>query len=69
MSEKIRIELCLPGDEKISGVPFADFYRITVERGDGIACSDVEAKTALSMFSIQSLVKKHKRKPAAKPDA
>jgi hypothetical protein len=29
-----RIELCLAGDERKAGVPVADVYRITVERGD-----------------------------------
>lgn len=48
-----RIELILPGEAKQAPEPIAETYRITVERGDGIACSDMEAKTAMAMLCLQ----------------
>ena len=48
-----RIELHLPGEPKQQPENVADVYRITVERGDGIACSEMEAKTAMTMLSIE----------------
>ena len=56
------IELVLPGVRRKTVIDFADVYTITVERNDGIACSEVEAKTALSVFSIPSAPVKNKRK-------
>ena len=53
------IELVLPGVRRKTVIDFADVYTITVER---IACSEVEAKTALSVFSIPSAPVKNKRK-------
>lgn len=47
------IELILPGEPKQCPEPIAETYRITVERGDGIACSDMEAKTAMAMLCLQ----------------
>lgn len=55
-----RIELILPGEPKTAPDPIADVYRITVERGDGIACSDMEARTTLSMFCVHSLIENSK---------
>ena len=49
------IELILPGEPKQCPEPIAETYRITVERGDGIACSDMEAKTAMSMLCLEML--------------
>ena len=48
-----RIELHLPGEPKQQPENVADVYRITVERGDGIACSEMEAKTAMTMLCIE----------------
>ena len=48
-----RLELNLPGEPKQQPEKVADVYRITVERGDGIACSEIEAKTAMTMLSIE----------------
>ena len=48
-----RLELNLPGEPKQQPEKVADVYRITVERGDGIACSEMEAKTAMTMLSIE----------------
>ena len=53
------IELILPGEPK------------TVERGDGIACSDMEAKTAMSMLCLEMLgggLRHMKEKPQKKVD-
>ena len=47
------IEMILPGEPKQQPENVAEVYRITVERGDGIACSDMEAKTAMSMLCLQ----------------
>lgn len=62
-----RIELLLPGEPKQQPENVADVYRITVERGDGIACSDMEAKTAMTMLCIEmvtgGLKKGRKRTP------
>jgi len=46
------IEICLPGQPRTTAVDIGD-YRITVERLDGIACSEIEARTAMAMYSIQ----------------
>lgn len=63
-----RIELILPGEPKATVAPLAEVYRITIERGDGIACSDMEARTTMSMFCIHALTEKkpktRKRKAA-----
>ena len=40
------IEMVLPGEPKQQPEHVAEVYRITVERGDGIACSDMEAKNS-----------------------
>ena len=47
------IEMVLPGEPKQQPEHVAEVYRITVERGDGIACSDMEAKTAMSLLCIE----------------
>ena len=47
------IEMVLPGVPKQQPENVAEVYRITVERGDGIACSDMEAKTAMSVLCMQ----------------
>lgn len=62
-----RIELSLPGTQKTRGEPFAETYRITIERDDGIACADIEAQTVMSMFCIDSF-KKKARKPKKNSD-
>lgn len=49
-----RIELLLPGALKTRVEPFSDVYRVTVEREDGIACSEMEARTALSMLCFHA---------------
>ena len=53
-----RIELALPGKSKTQVDDIADTYRITIERNDGIACTDIEAKTVMSMFCMTSFKKK-----------
>jgi hypothetical protein len=58
-----RIELSLPGTQKTRGEPFAETYRITIERDDGIACADIEAQTVMSMFCIDSFKKKARKSP------
>ena len=47
------IEMVLPGEPKQQPEHVAEVYRITVKRGDGIACSDMEAKTAMSLLCIE----------------
>lgn len=62
------IELALPGEAKTTVIPFAEVYRVTVERDDGFACSDIEARTAISMLCIHSLSeKKSKNKKRKAP--
>ena len=59
-----KIELVLPGTPKTQVDPVAETYRITVERDDGVACTDIEAHTAMSMFCmnwLQDQGKKRKR--------
>ena len=56
------IEMILPGEPKTQPEPVAEMYRITIERGDGIACSDIEARTAMSMLCIE-LATAQVRKP------
>lgn len=46
------IELVLPGTQRTTVSPVAETYRITVERMDGIACTEIEASTTMSMFCI-----------------
>lgn len=57
-----RIELVLPGEQRTTVLPVAETYRITVERLDGMACSDMEARTTMSMFCIHAINQKPKRK-------
>jgi hypothetical protein len=57
-----RIELVLPGEPKNKVEPHADIYRVTVERLDGVACSEVEARTVMSMFCIHAVVEEKKAK-------
>ena len=61
------IELVLPGVRRKTVIDFADVYTITVERNDGIACSEVEAKTALSVLSMP-VKKKRKTTRTEKAD-
>jgi len=46
------IEIVLPGEQRKTATDIGD-YRITVERLDGIACTEIEAKTAMAMCTIQ----------------
>lgn len=48
-----KIELELPGKPRTEAVPVADSYRITVARGDGEACTEMEAYTAMTMFCLE----------------
>jgi hypothetical protein len=63
------IELILTGkaksQEPVSDI--ADTYRITIERGDGIACSDIEAQTVMSAYCMNAF-KKNPRKPKKNSD-
>lgn len=64
------IELVLPGAERTEVIPVAEQYRITVERADGIACTDIEANTAMSMLCIELLsTKANRRKPKPRKPA
>jgi len=59
------IELILPGARRTETQPIAENYRITIERDDGIACTDIEAMTVMSLWSIENtnkrLVKSQKK--------
>lgn len=57
-----KIELVLPGTPRVETVPVADTYRITVERTDGAACTDIEAHTAMSMFCMEWLQQHPKKR-------
>ena len=59
---KILIGFSLPGTQRTTVMPFAENYEITVMRNDGIACSEVEAWTAIRAFED----KNKKSKKAAK---
>ena len=50
-----KIGLILPGERRQTTIPFAEIYRITVERDDGIACSDIEAYTTMQIFLAERL--------------
>jgi len=54
------IELILPGNHRTTVIPFAETYRITVERNDGIACSEVEAATAMSTLCVHGKIEEMK---------
>lgn len=45
-----RIELVLPGESRKTPAAVAKVYRITVERDDDLACTDIEARTAIHML-------------------
>ena len=47
-----RIELALPGEQRTAPDHVAECYRITVERLDGIACTELEARTAMGVFCM-----------------
>lgn len=64
-----RIELLLPGVLKTQVEPFSDVYRVTVEREDGIACSEMEARTALSMLCFHAKDEGTKEGPKGQPGA
>ena len=49
-----RIELVLPGEKVDEVLPSAESYRITVERMDGKACTELEARTIISLSNLQS---------------
>lgn len=63
-----RIELILPGEQRTRVEPFAETYRVTVERVDGIACSEIEARTALSTFCVHTVQETKQRKRKPKPE-
>ncbi|MEN9983606.1 MAG: hypothetical protein RI918_1575 [Pseudomonadota bacterium] len=46
------VQIVLPGEQRKTAPDIGD-YRITVERLDGIACTEIEAKTAMAMCTIQ----------------
>lgn len=54
MNEPVRIGLTLPGVERKTTVPVAETYIITIERGDGIACTEIEAQTVMSMYIMSA---------------
>lgn len=65
-----KIELVLPGEQRAEVVPIAESYRITVERLDGYACTELEARTTMSMFCMHAALEqmpKRSRK-AKKPE-
>lgn len=62
-----RIELLLPGVLKTQVEPFSDVYRVTVEREDGIACSEMEARTALSMLCFHAKDESKQKVPKVQP--
>ena len=61
-----KIELVLPGSPRVETVPVAETYRITIERGDGEACTDIEAQTVMSMFCMEAAQGRIKRPRKAK---
>jgi hypothetical protein len=61
-----RIGLILPGKQQKPIDPIAEEYIITVERGDGTACSPMEAQTTMSMYIIESCQKRIRKTPAKK---
>ncbi len=62
-----KIELVLPGNPRTEVVPIADTYRITIERGDGEACTDIEAQTVMTMFCMETARGRVKHPRKAKP--
>lgn len=56
------IELILSGKENTQVEPIADTYRITIERGDGAVCTQIEAQTVMGMYCMNAL-KTKPRKP------
>jgi hypothetical protein len=62
------IEIVLPGEQRKAAPDIGD-YRITVERLDGIACTEIEAKTAMAMCTVQRVKNKRVTKnPRGKLD-
>jgi hypothetical protein len=49
----ITIKMDLPGNPRTTVEPFSGVYRITVEREDGIACTEIEARTAMSVYCFK----------------
>ena len=61
------IQLILPGEQRTTVLPFAETYRITVERlDDGMACTEVEASTTLGVYCISCVTKQKPKKRKAK---
>jgi hypothetical protein len=59
------IEIFLPGNPRTTSVDIGD-YKITVERLDGIACTEIEARTAMAAYAIQRAVGKRLNKKPRK---
>lgn len=57
----MKIEFVMPGKIRQHVIGLPESYRITVERDDGMATSEVEAWTAMSML-CSTIVRKKKRK-------
>jgi hypothetical protein len=60
------IEICLPGKPRTTVEDIGD-YRITVERLDGVACTEIEARTAMAAYAIQRAGGKRLNKNQKKP--
>lgn len=52
------IELALPGTARTTTESIADLYRITIARDDGLACTEIEARTVMASYAIQRVAGK-----------
>lgn len=58
----MKIDFLRPGEIRQHVIDLPENYRITVERDDGMAVSEVEAWTAMTMLCATIIPKKTKKK-------
>ncbi len=61
-----RVGLFLPGERRQTTVDVSETYRITVERDDGVVCSEIEAFTAMQLFCSEFLKRRRPARAARK---
>lgn len=65
----MKIEFLMPGKIRQRVLDLPEGYRITVERNDGMATSEIEAWTAMTMLCETIVPKKTKKKKGVPDDA
>lgn len=64
----MKIEFSMPGERRQGVLDLPESYRITVERNDGMAASEIEAWTAMTMLCSGMVPQKTKGKKGLSSD-